>query len=373
MNSPRSRTNHVARLAVLVLSSCWTAAALAQSQEGAPTPSQELRDLVEQALDQNVANLEIQDVPIEDALVQLGEKSGLRFALAADALDAMPYGASTRISIVLKDSPLRRGLNQVFDGLGLRMRVEGDEVFVDPAPVLMRLGRRLTIEEVSLLARIAADPWESIPRDDVPLQILIDPTFGPQHAFEQAIGQVHGVNATEQLEAATNALGWIWMPRGGAVVLLPRTEFVRQLLDRPVDLNYARRPLDEVLDDLGQKAGVVVSYAPGALQEVQAGLRPVDLVQRDTTVRQTLERICGNTGLRYEIAPDGIRVLGPERPQTRQPVGTASRLIRISIPIEAGGATMDVILREDELPPHVRRLYDQRLQEFFATLPRAGG
>ena len=48
----------------------------------------------------------------------------------------------------------------------------------------------------------------------------------------------------------------------------------------------------------------------------------VVLYQQQVSARQTLERLCGNTGLRYEITDEGVRISGPEGPphQTLPPL-----------------------------------------------------
>ncbi|MBU0639099.1 MAG: DUF4974 domain-containing protein [Planctomycetes bacterium] len=331
--------------------------------------AQQMRDLMEEALDQNVRQIELKQLPLHDALQQLGEQTGLRFELADGVLDRMPYGERTRVSIVIQDMPLRVGLRRVLGGLGLVMNVADERVQVGAAPVLERLDRRLTIAETAVLGLLASEPWSALPRDGVVLVFQLDPHGEPRAALDAALAQIPAENALEQFDLATAALGWVWLPREKGVVFLARRDDVRRRLERPVDLTYSRVPLDQVLVDLGRRVGVTMLFEPGALRQVQASARPVDLIQRETSVRQTLERICGNTGLRYEIVDDGVRISGPAE-AVQRPVNSAARLVRISIPLGPGGAMIDYIIREDELPPEVRREYADRLQGVLEELTR---
>ena len=69
---------------------------------------QEMRDLVEQVLDQRIEDIQIADTPLVDALNELGDKTGLRFSIDERAIDRMPYGAETKISIDLRDVTVRK-------------------------------------------------------------------------------------------------------------------------------------------------------------------------------------------------------------------------------------------------------------------------
>jgi len=321
------------------------------------------RDLVEEALDQPIAQLELKDTPIRDALAKIEQQTGLRFVIDQDVVDLMPYGERTRVSVVIRDMSVRRGLTQVLDGLGLRMFVEQGDVLIIPGPVLERLGRRLTIVEVNLLGTLASGPW-SAGGEACPKEFRIDPQTKPAEAFARAMEQVRGRNGLTQLEAAAETLGWIWRPEGSSIVFeLPRAD-IRRRLDWPLDLTYQRETLDRLLVDLGARVGVLVKFEPGALQQVSASERTVDLVQRNVSVRQILERICGNTGLRYEIQDDGVQILAPLEDQNAPTAATIQQWVRIEVEIRPG-ITMDLFVRQDQLPPEFQAEAQRKLKQIL--------
>ena len=166
-------------------------------------------NLVEEALDQPVSNLEIQDTPLRDALARIEKQTGLRFVLDDSVLELMPYGERTRVSVRIADTSVRAGLQGVLDGLGLEMFVEEGNVVIFPAPVLQRVGRRLTIEEIGILARLASEKWATTQAgpQKVPAEFRFDPADKPQERLTQAIAQVVGDNALHQLESACASPG----------------------------------------------------------------------------------------------------------------------------------------------------------------------
>lgn len=331
--------------------------------------AQGLRPMVDAALDQKITpRIEISERPLRDALHALEQPTGLRFELHPAAIELMPYGEQTRLAIVIEDLSVREALGRIFDGLGLALRVEGDKVLVEPAPVLDRLGRPLTIEEVQLLQRLAAGPWSPPSAGEVRIQFELPEGPDYRRQLERALQDAAPASAVRQLEAATQRCGWLWVPDGGAIVVFSRSAEIQQRLDRPQNVYYRQIPLDELLLDLGRRIGMTVRFEPGALDRVAARDRHVDLIQRDITARQVLELIVGRTGLWYEVEEDGIVVgaaphaaesaAGPQR----QPVVA---IVRIRIDDEK---TVEFLLRANELPPEFAKLRDRKLPEIIEIL-----
>lgn len=347
--------------------------------------AQPLREVVQQALDQTIrSRIELPEKPIREALDDLEARTGLRFVLDATAADWMPYGEQTRIAIVMENVSVREGLGRIFAGLGLAMRVADDRIMVEPAPVLERLSRRLTLDEVATLQLLAERSWSSAGKG-----LAIDLRLPPDQAnaerrLDDAVARAPGASAIEQLESATAALGWTWTPLGKGIVVYGRAEDVSQRLDRAIDVNYRRVPLDEMLVDLGRRIGVTVYFEPGVLQRVSARQRNVDLIQRHTTVRQVLELIVGNTGLAYEVGATGILITSPRGTAEPPPDGTprdpgpvapgsidrdASRVVAIlRIPVGTDGTTIDFLIRADELPEEFRQLRARKMPEVIEIL-----
>jgi len=363
------RVRTVSRIAGLLLVGALPAAVLAQG----------MRDLVEAALDQKIAQrIEITERPVRDALAELEKTTGVHFEVQTQALASLPYGAQTRIAIIIEDISVRRALERILAGLGLVLRVEENLVSVEPAPVLGRLGRRLTVEEAQLLQKLASQPWSAFKPDEVTVELRVtprDPKDNVQAAFEQAMREGPPVDALTQLETALPRLGWQWVPSDKGIVVYGQAEDIQRRLDQPLDMSYQRVPLDKLLLDLGQRLGIMVHFEPGALQRVSARDRDVNLVQRGMTTRQVLELIAGNTGLWYEVVEDGV-VIGSRQPGTSEPAPPGDRppvVAILRIPIGTDGTTIDFLIRANELPEEFNQLRDRKMPVIIEELRKQLG
>lgn len=380
----------------------------------APTPraaaDQEIGELLEEALDQHVGEIAIRDESIPDALKRIEQQTGVRFDVDERVFELMPYGPRTRVSIELKDVPLRAALRQMLDRLALSMRVANERIRVEPAPVLLRLGRRATWEEMTTIQTLAAGAWTSDPVKALKFRYLFPPESSAPERLDATIRQVASGAALADLEAAARTLGWVWRPAESTVVICSSTDYFVERLAQPAEFSFQRRPLDEVFVEIGRKAGVPMLFEPGCLQRVHAQQRHVDLIQRKSSARQALELLCGRTGLQYAVVAEGVRISGPVADSTpsgagdtRSPAGAPSAgaqspsgadaqspsgagaqslsgaddaaplsasamTVRISIPLGAGGASVDFLIPEECLPPELRGLRDQKLNELIALL-----
>ncbi|MFH1747626.1 MAG: hypothetical protein ABIG44_11340 [Planctomycetota bacterium] len=334
------------------------------------TVAGDLRDLVEEVLDQVVDDVRITRQPIRAALTQLGEQTGLRFTFDEHALEFMPYGERTRINVTVQGIALRQGLRRMLDGIGLTMRVVDDKVHIEPAPVLERLGRRLSIEEVQLLQMLESKHWNEL--DEHTRTVRVRGIYDPdaQQTLDQAIARVRASNALHQLDAATEALGWYWIPQETGLLVYSRTEDVWYRLERQINLNYLGVPLDDMLIDLGSRVGVTVLFEANVLERIRAAERAVDLVHTNTTVLQTLERICGTTGTCFEVQEYGVMIGASDNngASVRAPAGRVIAVLRV--PVGDDGTTIDFPYYEDNLPPEFRHLLERKLPVVIDELRR---
>lgn len=346
-----------ALLAIALLAGAWLPAASAQLP----------RELIEEALDQNIAELDIPTTTLAEALMTLADKTGLQFGMTEEAIAVMPRGDQTKIAIAIKHSSVREAVGQVFEGLGLRMEIEGDKIILSAADFVARVGRPLTNAELQTIQRLASGPWSKIstvgdaPRIDV--RSNGNPSEELARKVATAIEQSRQPMATRQFDEASTRLGLNWRIDGAAAVFETRRDEIRRRLDRLVDLTYQREPLDRVLVDLAKRANVTMQFEPGVLQRVAARERSVDLLQRGTSIRQTLERICGSTGLAYELLDDGVRVYLP----TASPAGPSAtaQFARVSVEVRAG-VHIDVFVPLDQLPAELRSDAERKIRELLA-------
>lgn len=340
----------------------------------APGAAQPTREGVEAALDAQLAELTIEPTPIAAALEQLGQRTGLQFVLDADVVALMPSGAATRIRIDIRNLSVRAALTQVFDGLGLRAELVGDKLVVRAGPLLERLGRPLAAAEADLIQRLARAPWaEAQQAAPIPIEFRIPPEQRPRERFEQALAQLAARPAVEQFDATCEMLGWSWRPQDASVVFELRRDELRRRLERRVDLRYQRTALDQLLMDLGQRVGVTVEFESGALQQVAARERAVDLIQRNVSVRQTFERICGTTGLRYDLTESGVRFAGPApsaagAPSVPPAGGDLAQWVWMEMELRPGLKFL-VPIRAEQLPAAVREECERKLREMLSRMP----
>lgn len=327
------------------------------------------RELVEAALDQPVEEIVLNERPIREALREIEQRTGLRFELSDDVINLMPFGHQTQIAVEIRRLSVRQGLTQIFDGLGLCMEVQSDRVVVLPAAWTARLGRRMKLEEATQIERLSRLPWKALldaERPQLDFRGAIPGGVSPA-AFEQSLAGGAERNGLAQLEGATRSHGLVWWPEEGRLVVAQRSEDVRRRLDWALDMTYQREPLDRLLVDLGRRVGVTFLFEPGALQRVNARDCVLDIVQRGVSVRQTLERICGNTGLRYDIIDDGVKIFGPATASGAGGPTAAdiTRWVRIEVEIKPG-VKMDVFVPEDRLPPELRELAQRKVEEILS-------
>lgn len=316
----------------------------------AAASDQDMRELVEQVLDSNIRNVRIENLPLHEALARLEKETGLRFVVSPAIERQMPFGARTQITIEMQDLPLRIALMRVLDGLGLTMQVRDSRVFIEPAPLLFRMGRKLTVEELALLGKLAQRSWSEL-RGELTVRFDLDAAQDAAAALDRALEKPRAATALHQLDEATQQLGWTWAVDGAAIVIQSRAAFLQRALDHPLDVSYRRLPLDQLLADLGARMGVTVLFEPGVLSRIGASGKQVDLIQNNTTARQVLERICGSTGLAYEITAGGLRIFAPADGSTPPTATAPSRRVvaQISIP-QPDGTLLTLPVYEGELP-----------------------
>jgi len=299
-------------------------AAPAQDAEG-------LEALIVQALDQPT-DLNVQEMPIRQALDQLAANTGIPIKLAPGCLSLLPYGSQTKLSATIQKRPLGESLTALLRPLGLEFAPVGKEVLIVPTPPLTRIGRRATWEELGTLEKLSAQPMTPELFNSLHLQFQ-NTGPGDETAGRDILAKlVQGVGAgpaAAVLEHACDQRGWSWHPEGQVIAVLTKTKQIERQLESRATLRYVQASLTEALTDLGARAGVLVRFDPGVLASLppQTAER-FSLSMENATVRQSLEVIAGETGLGYVIEPTGVRI-------TRQPAAGAGA---VAATMPAGGA-----------------------------------
>lgn len=363
--------NLIRTCALLVFASLATAGASAQDLGS-------IEQTVQQALDQPMTQpVNIQSKPVRQALRALEEATGLRIVLTPAAMQALPFGEKTELAIQIENGTAREGLRRVFDGLGMEMTVEqgtGD-IVVNPVPAVERLGRRMTLEEVTLLQMLSSQPWQAVVAN---LPVEFEASAAAEDVrttFEQSVRSASGANGLEQLEQGAISAKLLWMPKGKGIVVYSATKDLERRMDRRISLNFRQQPIDRVLVDTGMVAGIDVELTPDAFAALAANPRLVDFSQRSTTLRETLNRICTNAKLIWKFEGNHIVVRASQPITVENPepapnsTGGGGRVVAIvRVPVGTDGTTVEFLIRDDELPPELRELKNRKMPEVLEQI-----
>ncbi|NOT01142.1 MAG: hypothetical protein HOP29_10995, partial [Phycisphaerales bacterium] len=333
---------------------------------------------------QRVVELEIKDKTLPEALVIVAERTGVALSIKPDAIDRLPNGADTRVTVRMAGVPLREGLTRLLRPVALQFRVDGKKVEIEPTDVLRRVGRRATWDELKTVEWLGGLTWAQ--GEAPPAEMLKRVAFevedaNPADVLSATLRAADGSDGAAAMDRACRANAWTWYPRDKSVVVLSLREQVRRSLQRAVTLRANQRPLAEVVTQIGQQTGVLIKFAPGVLQ----GL-PVDARERfsmllvNSPAEQALEVIKGATGLTYSVEVDGVElrggvnaVLAPEVERREEVAETKDDPIvgRLVIPGAGDAFQYEFFIRESELPADIREMRKQELEKVFEAIREA--
>lgn len=351
----------------------------------------EMEIRINRALDEPVS-LDVEDMEIGAVVELLAEKAGIPIKIARDTLSLLPYGSKTQLTTSFNHYPLRLGLTALLRPLGLKFVSRGQYLAIVPTPPLKRVIRRATWEELEILQTLYSQPWSESLFDTVRFQFHETGASAEDNRdlMNRLITQVGSGNAAEVLEFATDQYGWTWYPEDKHIVVLSKTEQIERQLEKVVTLKYDQVHIREVLLDLADRAGVLLKMDPGVLASLppQTGERFL-LSLRNSTIRQALELVAGETGISYVIEPDGIRLTsslhGPAATAaatTGRPVDTkdiarntvealrANSIVgQVSMQAE-DGTSYSFFIRENDLPPEVNDLRKKQIHKAVLDIGR---
>ena len=174
-------------------------------------------------------------------------------------------------------------------------------------------------------------------------------------------------------------MGWSWFPEDDHIVVRTNQAQVANKLARRVTGRYSNVPLSQILADLASKSDINLRLEPGMMTRLPASTaQSYTLALQGMSVRQALELIAAETGLKYEIEPEGIYMSLAESTATGATAsGTPVRsggpyAVKISIPAKDNTFSYEFFLREDELPQefldHRREIKEQFIQKMMTEL-----
>jgi len=279
--------------------------------------------LINQALDSQF-KWQAKDMPLPAAMKEISAKTGVRIEATSQVYDLLPWGDQTTISAQIDNQTLRAALEAMTRKLGLTFVLKDNFVELRPMPALARLGRRANLPELKALDKLASTPL-NLPSDQIKVSQLIEAIdqklleMKSDFAIENRLGErVSGDrvisvprNATmmEALEALAAQTAGTWYPWEKSIVVLPKEEQIRNLLNKTVSVRYEGVDVTQVLSDLSQRSGVDFVFEPGAIQRVPTQYRTIPkLVLIDVPIKQALESLAAFTGLGYVANEGGVYI-----------------------------------------------------------------
>jgi len=337
------------------------------AQSGAPSSSA----LINEALDKQTA-IDL-DTTLPQALKRIESDTGVPLRASKLVYDTLPWGEQTKLTAKIEGKTLRESLSLITARLGLRYTVADEAVEIEPVPALLRVGRRATLDELTLLdaLRTASFPntADARPVSDVVKQVEQSfTTTKSAYTIENRAGdelsrtsvrlgrEATLFDALEELHAQSRAT---WYPWGKSIVIVPKEELVRTLLERPITMRWSGVDVSQVLTELARRSGVAFTIEPGAVQRIAPESRTIRLVLENVSTRQALDSIGGFTGLGYVLNENGVYIWNP----TNSPVRRPGRPVTI---YDVDG--MQVLLSDDELPPDVKEYLQSRRQKAINEL-----
>ncbi len=383
---------HAARIAIF--STCLLALAGLHPCVFAADTSPDVE--LQRALDQAVT-LNLQKVSLAEAFKQIAATAKIPLQVDPASYDLLPYGDTTLVSIDFNQSQLRQALQEVLVPLGLEESVVGGVVLIRPSSALSHIGRRADWEELKLLKDLWASDIKapaagafSLPdairgaldnRREllIPMPPQTPENAGPAAASEKAIQQIAGqlpMSAYRALEMYSQLTGQIWFveagalfggPTGGTIRIMTPRQWIERQLDRPIQLALTNEALEVVVSDLSHASGIRFVPEPGLYQAVPV----VSLRSDNGTVRQTLEALAGATRIAFDVRDDSILLHMAPGPGSAEPAKSDNIIGRISVPIGSGGTSVDVFIKESDLPAALDEQRKKQVQDAVQGLQQA--
>ena len=143
-------------------------------------------------------------------------------------------------------------------------------------------------------------------------------------------------------------------------MVVPKEEQIRNQLNRSISVRWDSVDIEQVLQELSQRAGVPFSFEAGAVQRVPIEFRKIRLFLQDVPIKQALETISSVTGLGYSVTEDGVYIWNAAltSPAARDPVVTMIQL----------GNGMQLLVPQSKVPPDVKQYLDQKVNDQIEKL-----
>jgi hypothetical protein len=322
-------------------------------------------------------NLTIDKQPLSDAFTAIAREAHIALFVDPASFECLPYGATTVVSARFREASLRTSLEDILAPLALEMATSGDKVIIRPTPPLAHIGRRAQWNELSLMDTLRksqlptlAGDWNAELRTLLgkPELVVHDQADPADH--DKAVLQVRNelpASIAQALDTYAAATNQIWFPEDTGIQIMPMNTWIKRQLDRAIDVHFTNAPIQAVVDELSHLSGIRFQPEAGLYQAIPA----VSLNSDKGTVQQSLDALVGAVGIAYDIQDDHItiRLPGKQSPPTA-PRGDAV-IGRITLPAGKEGQSLEVFLRESDLPPDLNDLRKKKIAQAIQDLAKS--
>jgi hypothetical protein len=325
-------------------------------------------------LDAKLDNIAIRGMEIESVLADLGKQAGVEIVLDDDAVDVLPWGKQTKLSdVTISNSTLRAALPQVLEPLALTYVVQDGKIVVTATEALARMRRRPSWSELKLLRELREKDYTTENFAALKMQYRITGKVDAKAMLQHQLEISGRGTMAEMLETATKALNWVWFVEEDHIVVRTLEAQNAAQLGRQVTVRYANVPLAQILSELGDKAGVTVTFDPGMMLKLPPSTaQSYTLLLQSVSVKQALELICAETGLKYDVRADSVHMSLSDAAAAESGKGAAPRsspyVAKISVPSGDGTYSLEFLIRPEELPPEIIEARSQMLQELIQKI-----
>ena len=317
---------------------------------------------------------------LPQVMSQIAKQTGVAIEAQPQVWELLPWGRETTVTATIENQTLREALQVITKRLGLTFALKDEAVELQPMPALRRLGRKSTAAELDALYLLSTTPLgaaaekpkfaELVDAIDSKLnqtkpdyaifnRSATSPDLVPQDA---PISIPRNASLLDALEAITLQTPATWYPWDKSIVILPKRDQTRRLLEKEVTLRHEGTDVSQVLTELSSRSGVPLRFEPGAIQSLPPQNRNVRLVISASAI-DALEAIAGATGLGYVIKDDHVYVWNA----TAQQAAAAPRdrtIAWFTVP-ETG---VSVMITESQCPPDVREFIEFQKKRHFESM-----
>jgi|CXWL01.1.fsa_nt_gi hypothetical protein len=357
-----------------VLSICCAILSLGWVYAQSPEPAGSGEADTARAIDQKLNQLAISDLAITDALADIGKQIGVPITIDDATVELLPWGRQTKLAAVtISNMSVRDALPQVLAALGMTYEVRDGGIAVTATPPLKRLGRRATWDDLKLLRFLSETEYTPESFDSLKIQYRISSKVDAKKMLLRQLANSGRGSVAEMLETATGSLNWIWVPESDHVVVKTSEAQVNNKLARLITARYSNTPLSQIFGDLAARADVALSFEPGVMTKLPLGTtQSYTLLLQSTSIRQAMELICAETGLKYAVVPDGVFISASESLAggSAQAARPSPYVAKISVPGSNGKYTLEFLIRGDEVPEDILSTRKQMLEEVIQEMRR---